>query len=180
MTTIMNERSKKMNDVSQAGSPSAKYEFLKKELLSDDIEVRWDAILALEKMPGENAMDLQILALKDEQFMSIRWRAATALGNRGDPRAVEALVFALDDPEFYVREKAAEALGRIGEMSAVESLLRALKDRDKDVRRRIIRALIEIGVPAEDQLMEAKKSRDEVVREGADEVLKEIEERTVV
>ncbi len=177
LTIIMIGQSESKKADSLRKSPGKVHEFLKKELLSDDIEVRWDAILALEMMPDEQATDLLMQALKDEQFMSIRWRAATALGNRGDPRAVQALVFALDDPEFYVREKAAEALGRIGEMSAVESLIRAFKDKDKDVRWRIIRALIEIGAPAEDQLKEAKKSTDILVREGAEEVLKEIGER---
>jgi HEAT repeat protein len=75
-------------------------ESLAKLLEADDVEVRWDAILSLEKIPGPEATGLLTQALKDPQFISIRYRAATALGTRGDPLAIEALVQALNDPEF--------------------------------------------------------------------------------
>ena len=87
---------------------------LAKLLEADDVEVRWDAILALEDIPGPGSTELLTRALRDDRFISIRYKAATALGTRGDPLAIEALIEAQEDPEFYVREKAAEALGRIG------------------------------------------------------------------
>ncbi|MGH7663676.1 MAG: tRNA epoxyqueuosine(34) reductase QueG [Gemmatimonadaceae bacterium] len=47
---------------------------------------------------------------------------AVALGNRGDPGAVPALVAALSDEEPLVRGHAAWALGRIGSIAALEPL----------------------------------------------------------
>ena len=146
---------------------------LAKLLEADDVEVRWDAILALEDIPGPGATELLTRALRDDRFISIRYKAATALGTRGDPLAIEAL----EDPEFYVREKAAEAMGRIGGTGAVESLLAAYSDRDPDVKRRITRALIDIGPPAEEQVEKAARSPDPNIREAAEEVLREIEAR---
>jgi HEAT repeat protein len=150
---------------------------LAKLLEADDVEVRWDAILALEDIPGPGATELLTRALRDDRFISIRYKAATALGTRGDPLAIVALIEALEDPEFYVREKAADALGRIGGTGAVESLLAAYSDRDPDVKRRITRALIDIGPPAEEQVEKAARSPDPNIREAAEEVLREIEAR---
>jgi HEAT repeat protein len=168
---------KRKNDPPLSTTPEATLDSLAKLLEADDVEVRWDAILALENIPGPEATELLTRALRDDRFISIRYKAATALGTRGDPRAIDALVAALDDPEFYVREKAAEALGRIGGIGAVEPLLEAYSDRDPDVKRRITRALIEIGPPAEKQLQKAAESKDPAVREAAKEVLGEIEAR---
>ena len=123
--------------------------------------------------PRTGATELLTRALRDDRFISIRYKAATALGTRGDPLAIEAL----EDPEFYVREKAAEAMGRIGGTGAVESLLAAYSDRDPDVKRRITRALIDIGPPAEEQVEKAARSPDPNIREAAEEVLREIEAR---
>ena len=123
--------------------------------------------------PRTGATELLTRALRDDRFISIRYKAATALGTRGDPLAIEAL----EEPEFYVREKAAEAMGRIGGTGAVESLLAAYSDRDPDVKRRITRALIDIGPPAEEQVEKAARSPDPNIREAAEEVLREIEAR---
>jgi HEAT repeat protein len=150
---------------------------LQKMLAADDVDVRWDAIVALQKIPEDWAIDLLITALADSQFISVRWRAAEALGKMGSPRAVEALAGGLSDPNFYVREKAAEALGRIGDPGALEPLIAALTDRDPDVRRRIVRAIIEIGAGAEDLLRDAMESRNALVRGAAQEAFGEIAAR---
>ena len=152
-------------------------ESLKKMLSADDVDVRWDAIVALQKEPDDPAIDLLITALADDQYISVRWRAAEALGKIGSPRAVEALAALLSDPNFYVREKAAEALGRIGDPGAVQPLISGLADRDPDVRRRIVRALIEIGEVAKDDLREAMESRNASIRNAAQEAFTEIEAR---
>jgi len=150
---------------------------LKKMLAADDVDVRWDAILSLQKESDDASIDLLITALADDQFISVRWRAAEALGKMGSSRAIEALAGLLGDPNFYVREKAAEALGRIGDPASVQPLISALADRDPDVRRRIVRALIEIGEVAKDDLREAMESRNAAIRGAAQEAFTEIEAR---
>jgi HEAT repeat protein len=158
-------------------SREATLDSIEKQLSHDDSEVRWVAVLVLEKIPGSRATDLLIRALKDDRFISIRYQAAVALGNRGDSRAIDALVAAMNDPISHVREKAAEALGKIGDIRAIEPLLAAFRDRDKDVKRIIVLALIEIGVPAIGQLERAQFSTDPSVRKAAKEALNEIVSR---
>ena len=61
-------------------------------------------------------------------------KAAEALGEIGDARAVEPLILALKDEYWEVRRRAAEALGEIGDARAVEPLKKALNDESRGVR----------------------------------------------
>lgn len=63
-----------------------------------------------------------------------RLRAVEALGACADPRAVDPLVTALNDPENEVRWVVTQALGRLRDDRAVEPLLPLLVDEKKDVR----------------------------------------------
>jgi len=133
--------------------------------------------------------------IKDED---VRTAAAGALGQIGDPRAVEPLIAALKDEGESVRSSAARALGKIGDPRAVESLIAALKDKKWHVRKPAAGALdrlawkpdrgaagaaywaakgewgkcVEIGAPAVEPLIAALK--DEDVRMRAVEALGKI------
>jgi HEAT repeat protein len=126
-----------------------------------------------------------------------RYRAAIALGEIGDPAAVEALSRALEDENSGVRWEAAEALGKIGkpalgiliealgrddddirwraaialgeigDESAVDTLVRSLSDHDPYVRSRVVRALAKIGAPAVEPLIEAVGKGEPTVKECA-------------
>lgn len=84
-----------------------------------------------------------IQALKYKGENRVREKAASALGQIGDVRAIEPLITALNDGEWYVRGAAAEALGRIRDTRAVEPLIAALKD--KEIRMAATDALGRIG-----------------------------------
>ena len=62
-----------------------------------------------------------------------RWRAAVALGQPGNVRAVPSLIRALDDPSRMVRLKAIWALGEIGDERALKVLIPLLGQREEDV-----------------------------------------------
>jgi HEAT repeat protein len=53
--------------------------------------------------------------------------AAWALGELGDPRAVEHLIKVLSDPDDTVRYNVVKALGNLGDNKAVPYLAKALK-----------------------------------------------------
>ncbi|MCP4283598.1 MAG: HEAT repeat domain-containing protein, partial [Gammaproteobacteria bacterium] len=72
-------------------------------------------------------------------------RAASALGQIGDARAVDGLLIALTDDTSSVRSRAASALGQIGDARAVDGLLIALTDDTRDVRLSAASALGQIG-----------------------------------
>ena len=56
----------------------------------------------------------------------LRFEAAKAMGQLGDPRAVDPLIDALQDKNYLVRASAAWALGELGYKRAVDSLLEFL------------------------------------------------------
>jgi len=63
-----------------------------------------------------------------------RWRAAEALGQPGNVRAVPSLMRALHDPSHTVRLKAIRALGEIGDERPVKALIPLLGQRVHEVR----------------------------------------------
>jgi ParB family chromosome partitioning protein len=65
------------------------------------------------------AVDLQ------EDF-SLRERAVRALGELGDPRALDLLLKIANDPEHALREEAVEAVGRMGRSAKAHELLELL------------------------------------------------------
>ncbi|MEN6517395.1 MAG: HEAT repeat domain-containing protein [Methanospirillum sp.] len=78
---------------------------------------------------------------------SVRHLAAVALGDLGDPAALDALLAALAGPdEEGVRWRAAEGLARLGG-PAVAGLATLAEDGDPDVRWKAIVALGDIGDP---------------------------------
>ena len=75
-------------------------------------------------MIGKEAVAPLIQALKSKDNRQ-RWEAAKALGQIGDPRAIEALITGLEDDMFDVRWLASEGLVAIGH-KAIVPLLRAM------------------------------------------------------
>jgi hypothetical protein len=141
----------------------------------------------------DNVKDLESLIqlLKDDD-MGVRCEAVDALGDIGDPRAVEPLIIVLkegylkgptkeqydSDPE--VRSRAADALAKIGDSRAVESLINALKDDDEEVRADVAEAL---GVIGDNRAIEALKilSKEDVefVQMSAEKAIKRIKAKSM-
>ena len=76
---------------------------------------------------GKSAVPALAEALRNKKYL-IRWEAAKALKEIGEPAAAPALVNALEDEEFDVRWIAAEGLIQLN-IYGVIPLLRALKER---------------------------------------------------
>ncbi|MFQ6015580.1 MAG: HEAT repeat domain-containing protein [Anaerolineae bacterium] len=121
---------------------------------------------------GEPAVKPLVAALRnsdrdvrDPQSNDVRWRVAEALGRIGHPQAVEALVGALHDSDWHIRDRAALALGNIRDPHALEPLVRALRDADWRVRDRAAAALGKMGdARAVAPLIQALHDDDEDVR----------------
>ena len=106
-----------------------------------------------------------ILALRDADRRG-RWEAAAALGQLGDPRAVEPLILALRDADGRGRREVARALGQLGDPRAVEPLILALRDADDWVRWEVARDLGQLGDVAVEPLILALRDADGGVRQG--------------
>lgn len=83
-----------------------------------------------------------------------RIEAAEALGSVGDPRAVEALIAALADPDFQVALAAARALGNYRDPQAAGPLVKALNREDikgimraSEIANAVMTALRHLGEP---------------------------------
>ncbi|MCW4032078.1 MAG: HEAT repeat domain-containing protein [Candidatus Bathyarchaeota archaeon] len=92
-------------------------------------------------MEEKNDVEGLIRASQTEKDYEIRARAAGALGNIGDPRAVEPLSKGLKDTYYPVRVEVANALGKIRDPRVVEPLLGALTDQDINVKEKAWDAL---------------------------------------
>jgi HEAT repeat protein len=116
-----------------------------------------------------------IAALKDTDGR-VRWRAAWALGNFNDLRAVEPLIAALRDTDGEVRMGVAWSLKELGNLKdarVVELLAAALKDEDRNVRANAVRTLGRIkDARAVEPLISALKDESAYVRESAGAALK--------
>ncbi len=101
-------------------------EKLIKDLDSRNDLVRVKARQALVAM-RKAALPSLIEALKNKKYL-MRWEAAKALGEIGDPGAAPALVRALEDEEFDVRWLAAEGLIKLN-INGLRPLLKELMTR---------------------------------------------------
>lgn len=112
----------------------------------------------------EIATYLEALRLPEER---IREDAARALGNHSDPRAVDALVKALNDESRFVREEAARSLGKIGDRGTAQILVELLNDEFRRVREGAVSALGAMGEKSVEVLLGAMGDPRWRVRLGA-------------
>ena len=129
---------------------------------------------------GPRAIEPLIEALEDGD-VTVRRRAAKALGEIRDPRAVNYLIPLLGDPDWLVRQTAAIALEQIGDHRAADALIEALDDTDRVVRKVAARVLGQIGDPrAVDALIKALRDEGKDVRQAAALALGQIGELRAV
>lgn len=93
---------------------------------------RWKYAVALEKL-GKPAVEYLSHALNDQDKW-VRYVAADALGNIGDPVCVDCLIAALKDADQDVRFAAASALGKLGDARALNALNETCKSDNCYVR----------------------------------------------
>lgn len=123
----------------------------------------------IKALAGDGRVDDIIVALGNDK---VRGKAVKALGDMGDPKAVDPLIDCLGDDKPSVREKAAEALGAIGDPRAVEPLIhclnQCLSEADVLVRAKAAEALSAIGDRrAVEPLVERLKDVHPLVRSEA-------------
>ncbi len=98
-------------------------------------------LVELGKRRPDLALDPLIKAL-DDDFWAVKFGAAEALGEIGNPKAVPPLVEHMlqdEDPDF--RAKIAEQLGILGSKDAIPGLIKALKDDFSETRENAAKSL---------------------------------------
>jgi hypothetical protein len=133
-------------------------------LTDSDHIVRVNAILDLSELNDSRAVEPLIQVLKDDP--STREMVLKVLGRFKDPKAVDALVNALEDKNL--RKSAAFALGEQNDSRAVEPLIQVLSEDGKSSRRTAAYLLGEMRDPrAIEPLTQALNDEDRAVQEGA-------------
>ena len=143
-------------------------------LLADE-EAAGAAIRTLGKWKVGAAVPAIVPFLKHTREIR-RVAAANALRDIGDPAAADALIGALDDPMFTVRETAARALASFGR-EAERAMIRALPSADGQRKRALIRALGDMRADrASRALKRLRDDPDPDVRGDVQEALQRIAE----
>lgn len=144
-------------------------------MLSEDqySALRWKSAEALVKI-GKDSVE-PLIVLLGHPDGDVRWKAAIALGEIGDVRAIDPLIGLLRDQDRYVKGRVAVALGMIGP-PAVSPLIRALGEGDGSLRWGAAIALGRIRDPrAVAPLVQALGDKYENVRSEALASLKAME-----
>lgn len=126
----------------------------------------------IEKLKGKGDVEGLIKLLDYQKEATIPPKAAQALGELRDARAVEPLVKLL--PEQHMRMAAIEALGKIGDGRAVEPLIAILEMQGAEhanVRKGVMTSLEAIGKPAVIPLIFLLQSGFRPMREVAAQTL---------
>ena len=141
-----------------------------------DVEVRQAAAWSLGNIPhSPRATDAIIRLMKDDPESDVRAAAATALGNSGDPRALELFVAALGAKDEAARDTAAQMLGIMHDARAVGPLVGLLADKSPRMRMDAVSSLGQIkDERAVAPLIGSIADEDERVRSGAMDALEKI------
>src|SRR5262249_47512235 len=76
----------------------------------------------------EEGLSILLAAVDLQADLENRRRAVLALGELGDPRALDLLLKIVNDPEHVLRAEAAEAIGHMGRSAKAEDVLPLLLD----------------------------------------------------
>ncbi len=105
-----------------------------------------DTTRALTRV-GKLAVEKLLSIITENNTNDVRCCAAEALGEIGDPRAVNALIAQLHESDKFLRAEACAALGKIG-ASAVVPLINGLQVPDIGFRNLVAETLALVGAPA--------------------------------
>lgn len=111
------------------------------------------ASATVERKPTEASSIEELLRAFNEGNYSVKESATYFLGKTRDPRAVDALIAALKDPNRSTRN-IIDALGEIGNAKAVDALIALLSDYEEGTR---TQAAIELGKIGDKRAVEPLK-----------------------
>ena len=124
------------------------------------IEALLNSVVANHHNPSLLNSALQVLASSDVDTISplldllkhpesdLRMQAALALGEQRNPRAVDALIQAMNDEDPNVQYHAIEALGKLKSENVVDKLVQVAETRDFFLGFAALEALAQIGDPS--------------------------------
>lgn len=141
---------------------------------NDSVEVRRRALEALAVYPNDPEVLTQIERAYADQDEHLRRSAVYAMGRSLDPRWLDTIVKEMENLSAAMRYEATKASGELADRRAVPRLIERLGDDDREVQLAAIGSLGQIGgASSMNVLKRLAVSKDDVVREAAEEALEE-------
>ncbi|MDX6769961.1 MAG: HEAT repeat domain-containing protein [Elusimicrobiota bacterium] len=107
-----------------------------------DPNVRWEAVVLLDKMKSPEAMPLMFHMLQKDLEPQLRIKIIELLSNRRGADVVQALVRSMKDMEPEVRLASLRALDKIGDYSVASAIMAGpVKDQEEAVRLQALKVL---------------------------------------
>ncbi|MDK2940067.1 MAG: hypothetical protein PWQ51_2232, partial [Methanolobus sp.] len=142
---------------------------------SEDLDV---AILSAESLGkiGDPKAVAPLMEIVADNNISVDFRkyAIISLGDIGDERAIELLIYTLKNGEESLASAAATSLGEIGDERAIEPLTNALEDKRYTVTLRAAESLQKMNVPITDIVIDNLNNRNVDVRDNSATLLGDI------
>ena len=157
---------------------SGTVELLIPQLRSEDLEVRRSAVVALGRLRDSRATHALIDSLAEK---SLTIDTANALGQIGDPQALDGLLKLVGDEDASVRQAAVNALNSLAVSSMSERIIPLLNDPDPNVRESAAKIAGYFGYPeSAGALLELTGDENERVRSAVIEHLPFVEDERVL
>lgn len=106
-----------------------------------DSNVRWEALMLLDKMKSPQAYPVMFDHLAHDEDVDIRMKLIGILEDRRTPDVVKAITGTLKDMEGPIRARGLQALDKLGDFSVTPAIMDTLKDQDDTVRAQALRTL---------------------------------------
>ena len=141
---------------------------------NDSIEVRRRALEALAVYPDDPEVLAQIELAYADQDERLRQSALYAMGRSLDSRWLDTIIREMENLSAAMRYEATKASGELADRRAVPRLIERLGDDDREVQLAAIGSLGQIGGASSMNILKRLAvSRDDAVREAAEEALEE-------
>ncbi|MBI3566506.1 MAG: HEAT repeat domain-containing protein [Elusimicrobia bacterium] len=119
--------------------------------------VRWEAVVFLDKVKAPQAMPLMREMLQKDMEASLRIKIIDLLANRKGEEVLTALVASMKDQEPEVRLEALKALEKIGNYSVAGAITEGpLRDSEESVRLQAMRTLNSLQDKKQKEIEEAR------------------------
>ena len=144
------------------------------QLSAEDLEVRRSAVVALGRIGDSSATSALVQSLNDE---SLAIETANALGQIGDPEAVDGLLNLVGSSDASIRQAAVSALNSLAVPSIPQRISPLLQHTDPNVRESAVKIAGYFGYPeSAGELLDLSRDDDEGVRCAAIEHLPYVED----
>ncbi|MDE2038763.1 MAG: HEAT repeat domain-containing protein [Elusimicrobia bacterium] len=132
-----------------------------------DPQVRWEALVLLDKMNSPQALPLLFSKLQKDSDPGLRKKIIQLLSKRKDREVTQNIIWALKDPEPTVRVEALDALDKIGDYSAAPAITECLKDEEESVRTKALKTLNSLQDKKTAEILAEQRRQEELRRQKA-------------